>query len=355
MGSVIAGTATTSGLMSGRNLDYEKDSLHIMPLVGLPVQTKGLKQSRMIKNLHFDSMVEVFKDDESGSGQIMPSKLGNLFEWPAGQKHPDGVLVARMGLLQSFDVYSLRIHLRSLGIEVEDISHLRLSDSKRRELDRYMRQFTRPLMDIICEETGITGLTSTADMVALFNGQVGEHALQNLKNLSRKLKIILSKLPDFLTDYGDVFLSLAYFKDQYDNVRPRVERFLLRMEKARQDSVVSRDAKNKELFEKVPHGLTLVMAHIEKRMGYFDRHTESMWDNLDVNTFEKVKMLIEGNHSTIGGLLCGLHIQMEGYENAFRKVEPSNQALMDYVATYIDPVVQRLMHIQRSSRYVEAR
>ena len=347
--------STLPRLPPGRDLDYEKDSLHIMPLVGLPLQTPGLRQSRMIKNLHLDSMVEIFKGEESGSGQIMPSKLGNLFEWPPGEKHPDGVLIAKLGLLQSFDVYSLRIQLRNLGIEVEDISHLRLSESKRRALDAYMRQFTRPLTELICAETGIEGVASAADLVNLMNGSGGKSALNNLRKISRKLKIILSQLPDFLTDYGDVFLSLAYFKDQSDAVMAKLEPFLKRIERVKGDETVCRDQHIRDLLDNAQRDLMQVMAHVAARMSNFDKHTATMWENLDSDTFRRVKLLIEGNHSTIGGLLCGLLIQLEGYESTFRKAEPSNQAFVDYVSTYIKPATERLKNIERSSRLAAAR
>jgi len=79
---------TTNADMGNRNLDYEKDSLHIMPLLMVPLKTPALQYSRMIKNVHFDSVIEVFNDGASGSGQIDPSKLGRLFNWPQGENTP---------------------------------------------------------------------------------------------------------------------------------------------------------------------------------------------------------------------------------------------------------------------------
>jgi hypothetical protein len=343
------------GGLGNRDLDFEKDSLHIMPLLMVPLETSGLKHARMIKNVHFDSMIEVFKDEETGSGQIDPSKLGRLFDWPPGQKHPDGVLIAKLSLLQSFDVYSLRIQLRGLGIEVEDNAHLRLSDSKRRELDKYMRDFTRPLMDMIHTDENDLGLAEVGDIIGLFQGEDKKQAIQNLRRLSSKLRIILSKLPDFLTDYGDVFLSLAYFKDQFEAVAPRIDRFLRKIKKMKQDDMIGGDPQISAMLEYVESGLYETMSHIADRIQAFDKHSAKMWENLNMESFRKVKVIIESNHSTIGGMLCGLNIKMNGYEEKFREQSPSNQAVADYIAAYIKPGIDRIKYIERSSRLNEAR
>ncbi len=215
---------------------------------------------------NFDSMIEVFRDEESGSGQIEPSKLGRLFDWPPGEKHPDGVLIAKLSLLQSFDIYSLRIQLRSLGVEVEDNAFLRLSDSKRKELDKYMVDFTRPLMDLIYTEAEQMGLADVNEIIGLFRGEGSKHAMENLKQLSKKLKIIMSKSPEFLIDYGDVFLSLAYFKDQFEAIKPRIARFLETVEQIKKDDAIKSDPKVMKTMEFVEIGLKEAVYHVAERL-----------------------------------------------------------------------------------------
>ena len=56
------------------------------------------------------------------------------------------IKIRALAALNSFDVYSLRIQLRTLGIDVDDIESLRLSKEKRAELTKYMVGFTRPLI-----------------------------------------------------------------------------------------------------------------------------------------------------------------------------------------------------------------
>jgi len=345
----------TTATPGDRDLSFEIDSLHILPMHFLPLETPGLKHARMVKNARGDSMIELFQDSDTGSGQIEPSRLGRMFDWPVGEKHPDGVLVAKLGLLQSFDVYSLRLQLRSFGIQVENIDDLRLSDRKRQELDRYMRVFTRPLMDLIYSKEEQSGMSNIGDLIASFNKGDNRTARDNLNRLAGKLKIILAKLPAFLTDYGDVFLSLAYFKDQFDQLVPRLDGLLSRIEELKRDEMCRNDRHLKEMLTNVSQELKDIMAHISGRIASFDDHTATMWQNLSEDTFRKVKIMIESNHGTIGGMLCGLYVKIQGYEDKFGETESSNQVLADYISAYIKPGIDRIKSIERSARLAEHR
>ncbi len=337
------------GAAADRDLDFEKDSLHILPLHIIPVQTTGLRQARMIKNVQFESMIEVFHDDETGSGQIDPASLGSLFGWPKGKKHPDGVLIAKLSLLQSFDVYTLRMNLRSLGIKVEDNEHLRLSQNKREELNRYMRVFTRPLINIVFSDDD--SISDIGDLMEMFRAQDNTVALQNLRKLSTKLKVILGQLPEFLTDYGDVFLSLAYFKDRFDEIAHNSEFFLNKLNALKGDPSLRDDPQVIATTELVEAELNDIMTAISGRIETFDNHTATMWENLTSDSFRQVKLLIESNHAIIGGMLCGLQIKLGGFHEQFYQKEATNRKICDYIVSNIKPGLDRIKNIERSSHY----
>ena len=46
----------------------------------------------MIKNAHLNSVVELFRDAHTGSGQLHVQDLSNEFDWEDGNNHPDLVL-----------------------------------------------------------------------------------------------------------------------------------------------------------------------------------------------------------------------------------------------------------------------
>ena len=72
-----------------------------------------------------------------------------MFGWPENDVHPDLDLLRRLGRLNSYDVYSLQLQFRDIGVEPASIGYLQLSDKKRDELQSYMRMFTLPLIDLV--------------------------------------------------------------------------------------------------------------------------------------------------------------------------------------------------------------
>ena len=48
--------------------DFDRDSLHILPLSMISLETRGLQRARMIKNSRLESVVELFEGEEIGSG-----------------------------------------------------------------------------------------------------------------------------------------------------------------------------------------------------------------------------------------------------------------------------------------------
>ena len=123
--------------------DFDRDSLHTLPLSMIPLETSGLKRALMIKNARYEGVVELFKAEGSGSGQVEVGQLANVFNNIA---ESDLIVLGKLAELPSYDVYSLRIMLREQNIPVNDFAEFKLSDNKARELNEYMRSFTRPLL-----------------------------------------------------------------------------------------------------------------------------------------------------------------------------------------------------------------
>jgi hypothetical protein len=100
--------------------DTDCDSLYILPLAIIPLRTPALRRARMIKNVRLDSAVELFEDAKAGSGQIEVEDLPREFGWCERPSQPDLVVLRKLALLPSFDVYSLRVLLRQHDIPVND-------------------------------------------------------------------------------------------------------------------------------------------------------------------------------------------------------------------------------------------
>src|SRR5215468_4798515 len=100
-----------------RTQDAHKDALHILPLSSIPLSTAGLQKWQMMKNARLDSVIQVYSVDKRTHGQIPIHELGKYFD-DRESLLKDIPILKKLAQLHSFDVYTLRIQLRRLGIPV---------------------------------------------------------------------------------------------------------------------------------------------------------------------------------------------------------------------------------------------
>jgi hypothetical protein len=290
--------------------EFARDSLHLLPLSMLPVRTPGLRKAILRKNHRLQTVIEVFNTPSSGSGQVDPSALIHLFPGYPNEVAFDQAMFRRLQQVPSFDVYSLRIELRRLEIPVEDHEALKLSPRKRDELTGVMKSFTRPL---IAHIYGIeqNEVTDVSDIIASIRRPIRQEALENLQMMADRLRVTLPEIPQFLEDYGDVFLSLAYFREILDGVVPDVHSFLEWMEDVRKTREVRYDRPLQLLFDAMTRDLSEITGSITGRFESFDRRTRDFWTDITAERFHEVRDMIIAHHTTIGGVLCGLVLKMD--------------------------------------------
>ena len=205
--------------------DVDMDSLHVLPLSIVPFATSGLKRARMIKNVQLDSVIELFKGTSSGSGQIEISKIDTVFDLSEEKSAIDKTIIEQLSNINSYDIYTLRINLRKLSIQVDENEKLQLSENKSKELIGYMTEFTKPLIKNIYGNQE-KEINSVNQLIEMFKNPDQDLALKNLRELADGLQMDLIEIPNFLEDYGDIFLSLAYFQECAEKIIPSdVERY----------------------------------------------------------------------------------------------------------------------------------
>ncbi|MBD3661629.1 MAG: hypothetical protein HUJ11_05540, partial [Arenibacter algicola] len=131
--------------------ESDLDSLHILPLGIIPFENRSLSRARLIKNARLRSVIELFQDEDSGSGQMSIDDAARHLRDHAGASSTDITILRKLGRLPSYDVYSLRVLLREQDIPLNDFDALKLSPEKSTELGGYMKEFTFPLIkEIYC-------------------------------------------------------------------------------------------------------------------------------------------------------------------------------------------------------------
>jgi len=296
--------------------DFDRDSLNVLPLAILPLTTRGLQNSRMIKNARLHTVIEIFGNDSSGSLQLEVDGVPSHFGWVDGKPRPDLRILRKMKELHSFDVYSLRIQLRALDIEISDNEYLKLSAKKTAELNQYMTEFTRPLIRSIYGSDDDT-VHEYADVIALFRSADASQTLEKLNRMAQKLNVHLEDLPVFLADCGDIFLSLSYYRQCFDEVEPIVGELFASIKEMRESFQLKSDRTLMETCDQVEAKLKWLTATLAKLFGIFDHRLNDMWENLSADRFREIKDAIERHHTTVGGLLCSLNVKMRAWKKAF--------------------------------------
>lgn len=311
-------------------IETDKDALHILPLSQIPLETQALRDTRLIKNTHLQGVVELFNENGSGSGQIEPHDLRLVFDM-SGTGRQDIDIIRSLCALPSFDVYSLRINLRKLGIAVEDHDSLKLSDAKAGQLEGHMRVFTRPLIATIYGSTE-SEARSLHDIVALFTTPDLEQARNNLRRLSTTLNIDIGQIPSFLEDYGDVYLSLAYYQFCLEDNAPRLKRFLAEMRTLKGEPRFRADASFQRSCAVIEEKLMLVFQEVNDVLNSFRTRTADLWKDLSNERFREMEQLVLSHQTQIGGALCAITVKLNAWNINFPSPAAGNPtARVDFI------------------------
>ncbi|MBT3536448.1 MAG: IDEAL domain-containing protein [Rhodospirillaceae bacterium] len=325
----------------------DRDSLHTLPLALLPMNLPSLARAKMIKDAHMQSVVEMFNSGSAGSGRMDVEALSNVFE-ESEEFKADLEILQHMQLLHSYDVYSLRIELRRLGIPIKDQAGLQLSERKAKELTVYMTEFTRPLIQQIYGGTD-SDIENMDQLLAMFKSPDKGEAIKKLKMIAEKLGIPLGEVPVFLEEYGDVFLSLAYYKGALDEIIPRVTAFLDELEDINGNFQVRQMPRFEETCKTLQVRFNDITASITGRFESFDRNSKTLWDNINAETFQSMKEMIEAHYVTIGGVLCGLMVKMDAWDEKFARGRGGPVSKADFIMSEMRMGMNYIYEIEKSA------
>ena len=340
--------------LDNERLQQDRDALHVLPLCDIPLQTPGLRQARMIKNVRLESVIEIFTDSDAGSGQLSIEDLPQEFGWDIYDPPTDFIVLRTLGLLPSYDVYSLRVALRQHGIEVNSVEALRLSPEKSQELGLYMKDFTRPLISQIYGD-GNVEIQDFHDVIKLFRDPDIKKALEKLRVMAEKLEIQPDQIPRFMEDYGDTFLSLSYFHQCLDAIEPIITDFIEGLEMLRSNYQFKNDTnlmKTTDMMEAVFNNL---MVNITGRFENFERGTKHMWDKISAERFRRVENLVSSYHITIGGVLCALSVKMNAWDRLFPNIDaggPGRRA--EFILSEMRQGIEKMQKVEDSAPVLAA-
>ncbi len=333
----------------------DNDSLYRMPMKIVPVETSQLRRGRLIKNAALDPAIELFRSGESGSGQILVSELDNekghnMFGWSRHEDHADLKLLRALGRLSSYDVYSLRIQFRDLGIEPSSVEYLRLSPEKDESLQLYMQVFTLPLMNLVYGE-GEQASHRIKNVVDLFRDPDTERARKNLMQLADSLEVDVMEIPKFLDDFADIYLSLAYYQEYVDDLTPKLINMIEDLQGLESNWQLRQDPHILGTIRGVEGELNDLLASVTSRFEAFRQQSDQMWENINAQKFRQIRQHVISSQKTVGGVLCGLGIKLNAWRERFPKKDVGGPiARSEMLFSEILPGLDKLTELERQGR-----
>lgn len=314
------------------SFDADRDSLHILPLSLIPLESTSLRRAKLVKNVRLESAVELFNDGTSGSGQYDISEIHSVLDIPKNSGHPDIVILRDLGELPSYDVYALRILLREHDIPVNDFAELQISEAKKKEVANYMAIYTRPLVTHIFGDESSAEIRDASDIMNLFRNQDPRQARQNLTLLADVLQTDLMAVPRFIEDYGDIFLSISYYKNCLDKFSEGFAELNEAYENIKGSYQVKNDPRLAAACEVAISTMANHESNMRNKLNAFDNCTEELWERISAESFRQVSRLIRGEQIQLASVLCGLTVKLAGFKSRFPNLEVAGAAK---VAEYI--------------------
>jgi hypothetical protein len=300
----------------------DNDSLYMLPLRYLPLETGMLRRCKLVKTFSLSTAVEMFRVSTHGRGfflieDLLEGGTGDMFGWQHEFKdHPDYALLELLGQLHSYDIYNLRIKFRQHNIASEGNEYLKLSEEMKSELHVYMRQFTLPLVQTLFGE-GVADKHSDGDIVKLFREPAGGDAEKNIGMMAEKLRINRTELPDFLDEFSDIYMAISYYKHYADRLGVMNSIFMSELDEIKHTLKWKGDPQIENYCSKTKEVLKSLFLEVFQRLDMFERETRNFWDDLNASRFRDVMWLVKDSQEMIAGVLCGLGTKLSGWRERY--------------------------------------
>jgi hypothetical protein len=328
--------------------DRDQDSLHTLDCAILPLRSNGAKKLRLIKNVRMETRIELYRETGMGSGQVSIDELPDFVAASDDLVHHDMPVLEKIGEMESFDPYSLRRGLRAAGIEVDDVSAFSLSAAKKRELQPHMRDLTRPLVQYVFGANEIE-LGDPQAIREILDQAEGIAVRMRLERLAASLNTSTDDLPEMLEDYGDIFLSLGFYKHHLNELTPRIAALQEWIEEARQPAHIGNDAVMGPALRKTANLLGALSQSLKTRFTNFETKTQIRWERVTISTFNQVRALITDHQASLAAVLCGLVVKIYEWEQRFPGGGGSFERRAEFVMTDLRSGLDRLAGIERKA------
>jgi hypothetical protein len=151
----------------------------------------------------------------------------------------------------------------------------------------------------------------------MFRAENAEAVRARLATMADRLGIPIERIPKFLEDYGDIFMSLSYYRSCLDQLLPQVQSFMDGIAMVKANRQLAQDVSLMKMVGMLESTINGRLSNITGKIESFERSTNDMWRDLSADKFKKIETLISKYHTSIGGALCALSVKMQAWADRF--------------------------------------
>jgi hypothetical protein len=324
-------------------LFLEQDNLHSLTLSAFDIQHNGLKNARLIKNSFLDTVIEFTGEEFEGLGRISGKNLFTSFN-DTEVCHEELKMITGLMALPSLDCYTLKRGLEPLKISLLDEGILKLSDEMVENLFPLMSRITRPLIQYLYTDDNLR-IKNTEGLLGLIQNTDPFKVKNRLHIVANNLEISLNDLPNFLMEFGKLFLSISYFENIFLEYNRKLDQLLLWAEDGVQNSNLRNDPNAQREFTNCNRGLKELKGNLASRFSHLLKITQINWDELKSSDFRKIQRDILSQQANLAIGLCGLTVKILEWEKQFPSAGGSPQQCLEFLSSELSTGLENLLRI----------
>jgi hypothetical protein len=205
-----------------------------------------------------------------------------------------------------------------------------------------MRRITRPLIKHLYGDEDLD-VSDTRTLLELVRNPDRDKVMDRLDRMGTTLGVSIARLPTYLEDFGDLYLSLSYFESYFNENAPKVEEIIVWAQDVAQSSHLRNDPTTQKTFTDVERRMRYLKDNLENRFKNLSEVTKVNWDRLDVSMFQKVQRSILAEQIYLATGLCGLAVKIYEWERVFPNAGGSPDRVLEFVGSELRPGLDNLV------------
>jgi hypothetical protein len=120
-----------------------------------------------------------------------------------------------------------------------------------------------------------------------------------------------------LADYGDLYMSISYYRELLQSIGPVIGQFNDSMDQICSNRQLQQNQILINNCTKVQSKFKGMTSKVLSRIKSFDQVSETIWESNEPEAFGNFGRDIRGSQTVLGGILCALTIKMQDWKTNF--------------------------------------